>query len=128
MNTDQRNKILNRIMSDYFIIYINRKKYIIKRPTRHILHEAQLLYEKTLSSNKYNDWASEQRCLLKLMQLGKWPVDGDQKISNLDELSNNLKVELCFKKGGVYQDTKLSRLHFLGVYILYYIRIITNIF
>ncbi len=94
MNIDKRNKLLHRIMSDYFIIYINNKKYIIKRPTRYILNEAQLVYEKTLTNNKFNNWASENRCLAKLIQSGKWPIDGDKRIIGLEEILNNLKVQL----------------------------------
>lgn len=94
MDVEQRTKLLNIVMSDCFIILINNKKYIIRRPNRSILYKAQLLYEKTLQDNRFNDWMSENECISHLVSIGKWTVEGDAKIKEIDKFIEDQKVEL----------------------------------
>ena len=74
MNVDQRTKLLYQVMSDYYIILINNKKYIIRRPKRTLLHQAQLEFENILSSNKFNGWMGENECISHLIKIGKWTL------------------------------------------------------
>lgn len=94
MNLDQRNEILYRIMSDYYIIFINNKKYIMRRPTSSILYKAQLEYEKILSKYKFNDWMSESECINHLIDIGKWTLDGDAKMKEIEKFVEDHKVLL----------------------------------
>jgi hypothetical protein len=91
---DQRTKILNRIISDYHIILINSKKYVIRRPTQDILYQAQLEYENILTECKFNDWLSEEDCTNHLIRIGKWTPDGDKKIKDIHKFIEDQKVAL----------------------------------
>jgi len=94
MNVDQRTKLLHRIMSDYFIILINNNKYIIRRPTSDIQYQAQLVHENILLQNRFNDWMGENECISHLISIGRWTVDGDQKMDEIEKYIENQKVEL----------------------------------
>ena len=94
MNVDQRIKLLHTIMSDYFIILINNKKYVIRRPSSDILYRAQLVYEKTWSDNKFNDWIGEEECISHLINIGKWTLEGDSKMAEMEKFMDDQKVDL----------------------------------
>ena len=81
-------------MSDYFIILINNKKYIIRRPTSDILYRAQLVYENILSKHKFNDWMGENECINHLVNIGKWTLAGDQKMGEIEKFIEDQKVLL----------------------------------
>ena len=96
-------------MSDYFIILINNKKYTIKRPTPDIIYQAQLEYENILTECKFNDWMSEQECISHLISIGKWTVEGEQKMKEIAKFIEDQKVALY--QSATPDDGKLIRNH-----------------
>ena len=112
MNVDQRTQLLHRIMSDYIIILINNKKYIIRRPTSDILYHAQLVYENILSKHRFNDWMGENECISHLINIGKWTLNGDQKIQEIEKFIEDQKVEL-YQSAMQPDKVKLTRKHLL---------------
>jgi len=68
--------------------------YIVKQPSLELKYRAQLLYDKMVSSNRFEQWISEKQAKLLLIQVGILsPVyENDLKILN-DSLENR-KLEL----------------------------------
>ena len=94
MNQDRRSELLYRILADSFTILINNKKYIIKRPTRTLLCDAQLEYNRILSECKFMNCMRESDCLNYLVGIGKWLADGDDKIKQINQTIEDQQVAL----------------------------------
>lgn len=109
MNLDCRIKLLYAIISDHHTISINKKKYIVIKPTQYILHQAHLFYEDILYKNRYNDWIKEDEYVDYLMKIGKLPWDSETKIKELEKFIEDRKVELYQSYANLKQVKNIRR-------------------
>jgi hypothetical protein len=94
MNLDQKTKLLYCIISDYDTVFINNKKYIIKCPTSDLLYRAQLLYDNIIYNHRFNEWMGVQDCVDHLTNIGKLPLNFEQKCQEIQSFIEDKKVEL----------------------------------
>lgn len=94
MDYNRRLELLSQILSDYFIIYVHEKQYIVKRPDKHIIYKARLLRNEIADKYKFNNFLTKQDCIDHLISIGRWTIDGDQKIKQLEEWIEDQKVKL----------------------------------
>lgn len=94
MNDEFLEILLHRILSGSLIFFYKQEKYELKKIPNTLRYEADILYEKILSDEKYNDWIREENVDNVLMGLGLWTKDTNNIMTKLEKSIDNLKVEL----------------------------------
>jgi hypothetical protein len=94
MNDDFLEILLHRILSGYLIFYYKQEKYELRKISNSLRYEADLLYHKILSDEKYNDWIRQENVDGILINLGLWHKDTNMIMEKLEKSIDNLKVEL----------------------------------
>jgi len=94
MNNESLDILLYKILSGYLIFYYKEEKYELRKISNNLRYEADLLYEKILSDEKYNDWIREESVENILINLGLWTKDTANFMTKLEKSIDNLKVEL----------------------------------
>ena len=94
MKYHQRYSLVQRLLSNYRICYIDNEKYIIKNPSLDIIYQSHVLYEDTLHQTRFEHWLREDRCEQVLVSRKLWSRDDNTSITNVENTLENLKVEL----------------------------------
>jgi hypothetical protein len=88
-------KLLYRILLGYYYIYIDNKKYKIVYPNAHIKYQAEYLYDTIIEDNKYDKtWLTQKEIDLYLTINKIWLPSDNDKITQLNEIIENTKIEL----------------------------------
>lgn len=85
---------LSRILSGFYIFVFNEQKYKLVYPDINVKYEAEIYSQEEYEKNKYNDWIKKEDILYFLIELGIWPVDGENRLSKIETDIDNTKVEL----------------------------------
>jgi hypothetical protein len=94
MNDGNLENLLYRILSGQLIFYYKQEKYELRRVSNLVRYEADLLYNKILNDEKYNDWLREENISSTMINLGLWTRETDKLIKQLEKKIENNKVEL----------------------------------
>lgn len=94
MNDAYLEILLHRILSGHLIFYYKQEKYELRKISNILRYEADLLYQKIISDEKYTDWIREENIDNTLINLGLWTKDTINIITKLEKSMDNLKVEL----------------------------------
>jgi len=94
MNDADAELLLYRILSGKLIFFYNSEKYELRSPNYDIRYEAQLLYNKILDDEKYNQWIREEDLNSYLIYLGLWTKDTLTIIKDLEKKIDFYKIEL----------------------------------
>jgi hypothetical protein len=94
MNDAEKELLLHRILCGSLLFYFRHEKYELKKITNHIRYEADLLYNRIMNDEKYEEWIREANMIPHMIVLGLWTKDSDQMITQMEKRIDNLKVEL----------------------------------
>lgn len=94
MNDGSIENSLYRILSGQLIFYYKQDKYELRRLSNLVRYEAEILYNKILNDEKYNDWIREENMTNIMINLGLWTRDTDKTIKQLEKRIETSKVEL----------------------------------
>jgi hypothetical protein len=94
MNDGEFENLLYRILSGHLIFYYKQEKYELRRVSNLVRYEGNLLYNKILNDEKYNDWIREENISGIMINLGLWTKETDKTIKQLEKKIENNKVEL----------------------------------
>lgn len=108
MTDNDKEILLNRILSGKSIFYYNDSKYILFSPSIDIKYEASLLYEQIINDEKFDNWFREENAKNILMSLELWNIQTDKILQDLEKKLDNLKVEL-FENFLLPSKTKMIR-------------------
>jgi len=94
MNNAELELLLYRILSGTLYFYYKNEKYELKKISNYLRYEANLLYNKIINDEKYNDWIREENMIGIMINLGLWTKETDAIINQLEKRIDNFKVEL----------------------------------
>lgn len=94
-NNANLEKILYRILSGYYYIYIDDKEYKVISPSLNIKYEAEILYDRIIEENKFDKrLLSSQEIEMQLITNGVWNPGLDKKLDTLKEDIDNTKENI----------------------------------
>jgi hypothetical protein len=94
MNDGNLENLLYRILGGHLIFYYKQEKYEVRKASNLVRYEAEILYNKILNDEKYNDWIREENISNIMINLGLWTKETDKTIKQLEKRIENQKVEL----------------------------------
>lgn len=94
MNDAELEFFIYRILSGTLLFYFKGERYELKSPSPYLRYEANLIYDKILNDEKYNEWIREENLVDVIIGLGLWNKNTEQLIKQLDKTLDNQKVEL----------------------------------
>lgn len=94
MNEAQIELLTYRILTGILYFEYMDEQYELRSPSFEIRYKANILYEKTLSDEKFNVWIREENATQTMISLGLWNKDTNTLIKDLEKQIENLKVEL----------------------------------
>lgn len=93
MNNAELELLLYRILSGTLYFYYKNEKYELKKISNYLRYEANLLYNKIINDEKYNDWIREEHLDNLLISLNLWTKDTKMIIKDLEKKIENNKVD-----------------------------------
>lgn len=108
MNDADIESVLYRILSGLLLFWYDGEKYELRSPSILIKYEAQLLYDKILEEEKYNQWIREENLTAYLINLGLWTKDTMTIIKDLEKKIENYKIEL-YRSAALKDREKVNR-------------------
>lgn len=94
MNEAEVELLLHRILCGSLYFYFQQEKYELRSCSNTVRYEADLLYDKIINDEKYNDWIREENMIYTMINLGLWHKQTDSFIKQLNNKIDNYKVEL----------------------------------
>lgn len=94
MNNAELEFLLYRILSGILYFYYKNERYELKKISNDLRYESNILYNKIINDEKYNDWIREEYMIGTMINLGLWAKETDTIITQLEKRIDNLKVEL----------------------------------
>jgi len=95
--------IVNSILSNYTIIYLDGTKYIIREPTPELIYESYDVYQQIIDRHKFDDILTRQGALLLLVKEKLWDINGDKNFDAIIDSMDDIKLSM-YK--AFYRDTK----------------------
>lgn len=86
--------LLHRILHGSLIFFYKNERYELRAISNYTRYEADLLYNKIVNEEKYNEWIRSDNADYFLINLGLWTKDTPKLLEQLDKRIENLKVEL----------------------------------
>lgn len=102
MNDAEIELLLYRILSGKLIFFYLGDRYELLPASPEIKYEAQLLYDKIINQEKYNEWIREEDAVGFMINLGLWTRDTMKIIEDLEKKIENSKVDLY--KSSIFPD------------------------
>ena len=89
-------KLLYRIILNYYYIYLNNQTYkIISCPSWNVRYESEILYDKIIEENKYNQiWLTPEQIELYLLDNNIWNQNYENILKRLDTDIEDLKIDI----------------------------------
>lgn len=94
MKYSKRQSLIQQLLSNYRICYVDGEKYIVKNPSLDILYRAHVLYEDILYNTRFQQWIKEDDCEKILMQKSLWSIGDNTKLTNLNKTLEDLKISI----------------------------------
>ena len=88
------NLYLTRILSGYYYLFYDNKKYKIQYPNIHVKYEVELLVQNEYDSIKYTGWHTRESLLNELINLGIWTPGGDDALKRILKQIDDYKADL----------------------------------
>ena len=94
MNDAALEILLYRIISGKFYFFYKNDTYELRQPSIDIKYESEILYNKIIYEEKYNEWLREDNLDRILTTLGLWTMDTKTILKSLDKSIDDTKVRL----------------------------------
>lgn len=101
MTNQDKEKLVNRLLSSFFRIRIGKNTYWVHTPTPQQKLESSYLYEDVLREAESNGVLSREEYLTKSYELGYWDDKKEKELKTANDNLEKLKIEYyknCFKK------------------------------
>jgi len=85
---------LSRILSGEFIFVFDNIKYKLIYPNTNLKYQAEIYAQELYDNNKYYEWLDDNDILYWLVDVGLWPSNGDNILSQLEKQIEDSKVDL----------------------------------
>jgi hypothetical protein len=85
---------LSRILSGQYIFIYRDTTYKLIYPDIQVKYNAELYAQQEYEKIKYNEWISEDEVLNFLIEIGLWPINGNDQIQKLEKQIEDYKIEL----------------------------------
>lgn len=108
MNDASIELLLYRIISGKLYFFYKNEKYELRQPDISTRYESQLLYNKIIDDEKYNEWLREDNLERILIMLGLWTKDTQTILKSLEKTVEDTKVKL-YEQRYISQATKDNR-------------------
>ena len=108
MNDAALEILLYRIISGKFYFFYKNDTYELRQPSIDIKYESEILYNKIIYEEKYNEWLREDNLDRILTTLGLWTMDTKTILKSLDKSIDDTKVRLYEQRASTkaVQDNK----------------------
>lgn len=104
MNDSDTELLLQRIINKYLIFFYNDQEYVLYQPDKNIKYKAEILYNRVINDEKYDEWARLKDTQNSLFKLGLWQMQTPSLIESIEKTIDNLKVDLY--KNYVMKDSR----------------------
>lgn len=94
MNDASLELLLYRIISGKFYFFYKNETYELRQPSVDIKYDSEILYNKIIYEEKYNEWLREDNLDRILITLGLWTMDTKTILKSLDKNIDDTKVKL----------------------------------
>tara|TARA_Y100000592_G_scaffold100402_1_gene180315 strand:- start:6051 stop:7097 length:1047 start_codon:yes stop_codon:yes gene_type:complete len=94
MNQAERQLLVSKIVSGITHIEYNGKQYFVREPSLTQKYLANKIYEDKLKYAIFSGISKEEEILKSMIELGLWSAREDEKVKELTNLNEDLKVEL----------------------------------
>jgi hypothetical protein len=107
MNID---KLIYRILLNYYFIFIDNVKYKVVYPSAKIKYDSEILYDSILEENKYDKtWMTQQEIDFELSKNGIWTKEDENELESKKRSLDATKIEIYLSFSNVSKREKIRK-------------------